>query len=414
MKSLFTGIAMAFWAASAVAGPKPMAIEGVILRPESLTRWFIGQGGTKTYFENVEEVLDGVKKSGARNLYIEMRAVDSAMSGREGRSDQRSALYFKPSASIKHAKVYRTDAPYHEDFSDPNYLRALVDGAHKRGLKVQAWFPTFNDRALWQAHKDYQVQPPSSADPKEESFVSPAHPEVRAHELRLIEEILSQFPVDGVVLDWIRYTQEDQPQDRAAAEAYRKQYGSEIKGPAKGGRRHPEWERYLAFRAALLTGFFREAKALCDRRKVELGAFLMPHSAKLGPEEAVEGRWGYRYEPWSGVDYNEIKKVGVKLMPMVYWDNQLNWKRPWPSWTAFTEQVNQNLSAWVKGSPSSYLPVYSAAYSVDELAQGFQLARKHGVNQVVMFYYGEWNKPWPATEKNTKLDNLVEVLRRVN
>jgi uncharacterized lipoprotein YddW (UPF0748 family) len=362
----------------------------------------------------VDAFIAKAKPLKPRVLYVEFRAVDSAMSGKNGRPEMRGALYFKPSCKIEHIKVYKTMAPYNEDFSDPKYLNYIIEQAHAAGMRVHAWFPTFNDRPLWQADPDFKVLPLSRADPDGETFVSPANPKVRAHEKDLIECILHDFKVDGITLDWIRYTQENQPQDKSAAAQYQALYQSEISGPANGGKSHPEWQRYLDFRAELLASFFREAKAVCDSKGVELGAFVMPHTAKVGKEDAAGGDWGYAYEPWSGVDFMKLRNVGAQLMPMIYWDEKLGWGSPWKGWKRFTEKVSQNMQAWMSGAASSYVPCYSAAYPLDELLEGFKLARRQGVRSVVVFYYGEWDKPWPATDKLDKLQTLGEVLKRLN
>jgi len=47
----------------------------------------------------------------------------------------------------------------------------------------------------------------------------------------------------------------------------------------------------------------------------------MPHSAKVGYEDAIQGNWGYYYESWSGIDYIKLAQIGLTIMPMVYWDN---------------------------------------------------------------------------------------------
>src|SRR3954468_2756304 len=80
--------------AQGAAAQEKVALDGMIVRPESFTRWFVGSAGTKSYFENVDEFIDKAALLKPRVLYVEFRAVDSAMSGKNGRTDMRGALYF--------------------------------------------------------------------------------------------------------------------------------------------------------------------------------------------------------------------------------------------------------------------------------------------------------------------------------
>lgn len=106
------------------------------------------------------------------------------------------------------------------DYRDPGFdpLALAVDEAHRRGLRLEAWFnvvpgwrgPTPPPIAaqLYNAHPDWFLY---DADGRRQPLgdfyvlLNPCRPEVRRHIVRLVEEIVSRYDVDGVHLDYVRY-----------------------------------------------------------------------------------------------------------------------------------------------------------------------------------------------------------------
>ena len=103
-------------------------------------------------------------------------------------------------------------------------LDAAVDLAHERGMEVHAWvwvFAAGNQRhntivnlpwsypgPILAAHPQWaNADRQGRAIPvgQDKPFLDPAHPEVRQYLLRLYEEIVTQYDVDGLHLDYIRY-----------------------------------------------------------------------------------------------------------------------------------------------------------------------------------------------------------------
>ena len=89
---------------------------------------------------------------------------------------------------------------------DPGWdpLEFAVEECHKRGLECYAWINPYR----WSTGPDYNT--PQDKEFKEKGWVlswgsyyvlNPALPEVRAHILKVCEEIVDKYPLDGVLFD---------------------------------------------------------------------------------------------------------------------------------------------------------------------------------------------------------------------
>lgn len=372
--------------------PEWVDIHSVIVRPESFTRSFTG---SRTYTERVEAFADAAAAIGVRGVFIELRAVDPSTNN----PDQAGHMYFPlaDDPAILAADVFVSDMG--EDFGadDGALLRALISALHRRGVQAYGWLPVFRDREVYLLGAPYITEP----DSYEPDFVSVFDPEVRAHELEVARQAMSRYCFAGLHLDYMRYQAEDQPQEGAASSAFAELYGAPIIEPATAGPDGPLWADYLDFRAEGLRAFAAAAKTtVAAVRRVEVGAFLMPHSLRTTSEA------GYSDEPWSGVDYGKLASVGLSLSPMVYWGHSdPGWT---DDWMGFTEAVLDNLVAHVDAhSGARALPTYSMAYATEELASALVYARERGIGGVTVFYYGDWLSP--DGDPLARLDAAVEL-----
>jgi uncharacterized lipoprotein YddW (UPF0748 family) len=114
--------------------------------------------------------------------------------------------------------------PQHSQFKGSDPLKAWMEIAHRHGLKVHVWFQTFlagNQRdsaevygpilAKYPQWRNIQkaaitasVPVPSNIE-EGHYFLDPANLEVRQFLEKLVMELVTQYPVDGVNLDYIRY-----------------------------------------------------------------------------------------------------------------------------------------------------------------------------------------------------------------
>jgi hypothetical protein len=101
-------------------------------------------------------------------------------------------------------------------------------------------------------------------------FVNPVHPEVQAYELAVLWEVVSRYPVDGIVLDRTRYAGLDADYSelsRARFEAFIgrpvTRWPEDVVVPGGDGLAHgPLFREWAAWRASVIRGFVRSAGRL--------------------------------------------------------------------------------------------------------------------------------------------------------
>ena len=103
---------------------------------------------------------------------------------------------------------------YYAGGSDPGYdpLAYAVEQAHMRGLELHAWFNTFQaastspgtpagDHPDWVCRDESNIAMPSSR------ALSPGMPEVRNYLVDVAMEIVNNYDIDGIHLDYVRWNE---------------------------------------------------------------------------------------------------------------------------------------------------------------------------------------------------------------
>ena len=131
-----------------------------------------------------------------------------------------------------YAEHYST---YHEKFQEIDYLQQCIDIIHGLGMKVYAAFDVFtegtkknmdprmkglakegwmcelyglnqeNQTVVQKIADETPIRTGDSIDDFSEIFVNPANDEVVEYELHLMEEVMTNYEIDGIVLDRVRY-----------------------------------------------------------------------------------------------------------------------------------------------------------------------------------------------------------------
>jgi len=157
------------------------------------------------------------------------------------------------------------------DYGTFDSLAAAVDYGHKIGLKIHAWATINEDDHGWGWPSEFSKASPKLRWVRRDgtpyhSQLSFAFPEVRAYKLALLEELASNYEIDGLFLDWIRTGDvRDNPQTDPAGiansgyeqpniDAFRKKYNSD---PRKIPNNDDRWVR---FRAEPQTEFMRAVR----------------------------------------------------------------------------------------------------------------------------------------------------------
>ncbi len=179
--------------------PKPGEFRGVWIRPTRLAPEAIGQW------------LDQYKALGIDHVFIE--------------------TYFQGKTTYPSNVLAQYGLPnQHEQFRGSDPIQLWVTMAHDRGIKVHAWMQTFfagnanenvevygpilNKYPQWANIPRFgikQGKPVPSVIENGHYFLDPANPEVQTFLTALFTETLTQYPFDGLNLDYIRYAASSKP-----------------------------------------------------------------------------------------------------------------------------------------------------------------------------------------------------------
>lgn len=185
-----------------------------------------------------------------------------------------------------------------EKFEGFDPLKVWVKYAHRYDIKVHVWFETFYvgiqrpetnpgnilaTKPEWanKTKKNYKLTVPTpSASEHNGFFIDPANPEVQAFLLELLTEIISNYKVDGINLDYIRYPQSVAVSDmnswgytEFARNEFKAIYG---KDPALITMADPLWIKWCEYRREKVTNFVAKVGALSREKHTYLTAVIFP------------------------------------------------------------------------------------------------------------------------------------------
>lgn len=220
--------------------------------------------------------------------------------------------------SIESGRVYYASrlAPVVPGYENFDVLRATLDAARPLGLRVRAWVPQFHDQVAarlqpaWamQHLKDGRVVPYQGVK-NPEYFVNPLHPEVQAYQLAILREIASNYAIDGVMLDWIRFDNYPMDLSEWTRAQYQARFGTD---PLQidFSREGTERQQWNDFRTEGLARYVHAARKALPPQ-LELGVYILP------PEFVEVGQDAARFNA----------DVGL-LAPMCYygdWGFAIDW-----------------------------------------------------------------------------------------
>ena len=191
-------------------------------------------------------------------------------------------------------------------FSSERYgdqLAAAVTAAHANGLQFHCWAVCWNpgnapDDFTAQLRRAGRLQ--ETADGKSTPWLSPSHPDNVNLLLNAYEDLVRRYPVDGLHLDYIRYSDRSVDFSPAARRAFEAWRGSTARGwPAScahGGALAAEFER---FRCETITAFVARVsqRVRAARPGIKISAAVFAGypdcAASVGQDWAVWLKKGY-------------------------------------------------------------------------------------------------------------------------
>lgn len=293
------------------------------------------------------EIFDSIKSKNLNTIYFQVR--------------NNGTVLFK--SSYEPFSFYidgKGGMPY-----DP--LQFAIEEAHKRGLAIHAWINVVqvfagseinvmnNPEHIIQKKPEWVVE-----DEKENSksyWLNPGLPEVREYISNLIKELVENYDVDGVHLDYIRY-----PGKNFNDDSTYQLYGNKIP--------KDEWRRKNI--TDLISLINKKIKAV--KPNIQLGA------TPIGINKNHKGMNGWQgfYEVYQ--DTKDWLRKGIidYIAPQVYW--------------SFGDKYQFDILAkdWVENSYGKKVIIGIGAFKNEvknEIEKMIEYSRKIGANGVALFRY---------------------------
>jgi uncharacterized lipoprotein YddW (UPF0748 family) len=236
----------------------------------STIHWRVFDGGRATY---ASKLMDPYTGQWDKDNYYDPQ--DPA--------DRRHAYWTSDPNSDRDAIVASFQ---HLDYSKFDALAEAVRYGHEIGLKINAWMSINEDDHGWGLTSRFTRANPQSRWRKRDgtfyhSQQSFAFDAVQLYKLALVREILENYAVDGIFMDWMRTGDtRDNPQsdsdgvadfgyEQPLVDSFQKQYGIDPHNLPNGD------ERWVAWRAQPQTRYMRSVRQLMKSLKPDLPLIVM-------------------------------------------------------------------------------------------------------------------------------------------
>ncbi len=267
-----------------------------------------------------------------------------------------------------HSKIEKVSPQFQK--WDP--LSLIVQKAKDVGIKVHPWMCVFEENENSTIIQKDQTLRMINLEGKPTPWACPAREEVQEYELSLYKEVMDNYDVDGIHMDYIRYNSEDVCFCERCRSRFKKETGIDPLEIGKSShylnRKHPFWAQWIEWRAKWITKFVEELSKLTKSRNQELAAAVFMEY----PECII-----YEGQDWA--DWAERKLIDYAF-PMTYTNSTLMVKRRTRNHLA---QVRGACSVWEGlGKKSS-----RSSLSTKALIEQAKASREEGAEGIVLFSY---------------------------
>lgn len=219
---------------------------------------------------NVARVLDLVKKYNFTTISFSVKQDE------DDPDETISGQVFFPS----------TIAPQADRYKSWDVVGDIITGAKTRGLKVKAWFPLFHDQVAATKKPEWAMKAvvngniityQGSKPEWPEHFANPLNLEVQNYQISLIKEFLTNYDVDSLVLDWVRFDEYNMDMSDATRNDFKAIHGIDPKDInfTYSNTQRDKWNDY---RRSKLADFVKRVRAAAKaiRPNLEIGAYVLP------------------------------------------------------------------------------------------------------------------------------------------
>ncbi|UKI40431.1 MAG: family 10 glycosylhydrolase [Candidatus Melainabacteria bacterium] len=252
---------------------------------------------TQTNNDEVVKTLDKIKDAGIDNVFW--------------KHTYTAKRFIKSDILQKYGFI-----PQYEQFSGFDPLKAFINEAHKRNMKIHIWFESFyvgnknpksspchilrvkpgwanTTKALYTSD-----EPVYSISEHNGYFLDPAHPDVQVFLVELINEIITKYKPDGINLDYIRYPQSANVNmasyersnwgyTQYARYEFKKMYNID---PIDIKYKDENWDNWSNYRQNKITEFVGNVSKICKKNNILLTAVIFPDRNKKMAQKMQDWR----------------------------------------------------------------------------------------------------------------------------
>ena len=323
----------------------------------------------------INAMIEDATRAGITDLLVQVR----------GRGDA-----FYRSETVPRAAVLK----HRSDTFDP--LKTVLSLAHTKGLRVHAWmnvylvasestpvspphvvgsYPDWIIRDKHNTSFDLLSERHLQKNYTEGLFLDPGNAHVVNHFVNVVQELVREYAVDGVHLDYVRYPHLDSGYNKNMRRGFEQKYGVDplelihnqpglLRERGRSGLTQLErdWQRYKAGQVTALVRQVRQTVRM-TRPGVILSAAVKPD-----PEKALF-RYGQDWTTWLKEDYVDV------VAPMMY--------------STSTSVIREQAQHLVTQVPPERVWAGIAVYnqSVDAASAKIRAVRRAGINGISIFSY---------------------------
>lgn len=277
--------------------------------------------------------------------------------------------------------------------ADYDILKTLIEEAHKRNIKVITAIDVFSeglnpqkigpafDHPEWQSILYINGQFIPSSKSGLLTFVNPLNPDVIEYELSILEELMKNYEIDGIVLDRARYANINADFSLLSRQAFEKVYGQPIRNwPEDIFANNSLYNRWISFRAQNIKNFIILARQ--KQKEIKPNILFMDYVAgwygtyyNEGVNWAAEGYdpryyWTDKYWSKAGIaDLLDCLMVGVYYRNTAMIENNIY----------LAQKITQNRTKII---PAIYLKIHSPA----DIAKIAKTIRKTAPDRSIMIF----------------------------
>jgi uncharacterized lipoprotein YddW (UPF0748 family) len=267
--------------------------------------------GIKTR-EQVDKLIADALRANLNTLIVQVR--------------KRGDAYFSRSREPRANDPDLAPEPY-----DP--LDYVVAQAHAAGLEVHAWLNIFNvgtSSRVWREHAtDWGSRRPGGNPAG--GYLDPGHPDAAAYTQQVLLNLVRDYDVDGIHMDYVRYPEGgDWGYNPTSVARFDLAYGREgVPAPSD-----PEWSQWRRDQVtSFVRDFYGNATELKPALKVSAALIAFGAGPTTDQEWQRSRTYGEVYQDWKGWLEEGILDLGAVMNYDREWNpTQRLWFNAWIEW----------------------------------------------------------------------------------